>query len=173
MPFLHLPDFIAKKPAGSGISVLCRCCCDSSSSVSAPHNRRKSGLRGFSQAGCQWPVAASPPPPDPPQEEQPPPADPAPAAAAHIACCLHPTHPARARLLSSCGRPRAGGPRPSWLELSIEPAKAPPPSRLLTHRRRSSVRDTTAQHTGCSDNRRWQRGGSSDLRDFGRGVHPQ
>ena len=121
------------------------------------------GSEVSARPGVSGQPPASPPPPDPPQEEQPPPADPAPAAAAHIACCLHPTHPARARLLSSCGRPRAGGPRPSWLELSIEPAKAPPPSRLLTHRRRSSVRDTTAQHTGCSDNRRWQRGGSSDL----------
>ena len=125
VPFLHLPDFIAKKPAGSGISVLCRCCCDSSSSVSAPHNRRKSGLRGFSQAGCQWPAAASPPPPDPPQEEQPPPADPAPAAAAHI-----PAASTQRTLLGlGCSPPAGGrGPagRPSWLELSIEPAQRPP-----------------------------------------------
>ena len=129
MPFLHLPDFIAKKPAGSGISVLCRCCCDSSSSVSAPHNRRKSGLRGFSQAGCQWPVAASPPPPDPPQEEQPPPADPAPAAAAHI-----PAASTQRTLLGLGCSPPAGGRGPvgrgpaGWSSVSNRLRRPLPPA---------------------------------------------
>ena len=128
-------------------------------SVSAPHNRRNPlGSEVFAGPGCQWPVRRPPPPPPIPPKNSPP-ADPAPAAAAHI-----PAASTQRTLLGlGCSPPAGGrGPagRPSWLELSIEPAQRPlPPSRLLTHRRRSSVRDTTARHTGCSENRRWQRGG--------------
>ena len=162
--FFSCPISLLKRVGQEVASVFC-VAAPTVASVSAPHNRRNP--LGFEvSARSRVSVASRRPPPHPPIPPNSPPADPAPAAAAHI-----PAASTQRTLLGlGCSPPAGGrGPagRPSWLELSIEPAQRPlPPS---THRRRSSVRDTTAQHTGCSDNRRWQRGGSSDLRDVQRG----
>ena len=59
--FLLLPDFIAKKRRGSGISVLCRCG-DSSFSVCSAQPSQPVGLRGF-RPGISGQSAGLPPTP--------------------------------------------------------------------------------------------------------------
>ena len=96
--------------------------------------------------GCQWPAPASPHPPIPPSTT--PPADPpAGHGSPHPCFCLHRVESTqrtlRARLSCIGGRPRAGGP-PQLAGAQYRTGPAP-----SLDRRRTSVRDTTAQHTGC------------------------